>query len=109
MKRINSSAPHIVPRRVQVAYGPLHRTSLPVNFGKRVFLPKVAEEIAADEERVPAEKIVAEGTLLAVVTAEQWMTVFDGGVPPGLVNPAAWSRYQARFHAAFGVRPADLP
>ena len=46
---------------------------------------------------------------LAVAAARQWLTVFAGRIPPGLVNPAAWPRYQDRFHAAFGIRPDDLP
>lgn len=54
--------------------------------------------------------ITAESThALAVATAQQWITVFDGGIPTGLVNPNAWPRYQDRFHAAFGIRPPALP
>jgi D-3-phosphoglycerate dehydrogenase len=53
--------------------------------------------------------ITAEATHgLAVATARQWITVFNGGIPPGLLNPAAWPRYQERFRAAFGMRPPDL-
>lgn len=46
---------------------------------------------------------------LAAAAARQWITVFEGGVPPGLLNPEAWPRYQDRFQAAFGTRPQDLP
>jgi D-3-phosphoglycerate dehydrogenase len=46
---------------------------------------------------------------LAVATAQQWITVFSGGVPPGLVNPSVWPHYQDRFEKTFGTRPADLP
>jgi D-3-phosphoglycerate dehydrogenase len=42
-------------------------------------------------------------------TALQWLTIFDGGVPPRLVNPEAWPRYAARFAELLGFRPADLP
>ena len=40
-------------------------------------------------------------------TALQWLTIFDGGVPPRLVNPEAWPRYAARFSELLGFRPAD--
>lgn len=46
---------------------------------------------------------------LAAAAARQWITVFDGGVPAGLLNPEAWPCYQDRFYAAFGTRPVDLP
>ncbi len=42
-------------------------------------------------------------------TARQWITVFDGGVPPRLVNPEAWPRYAARFAEVLGFQPAALP
>ena len=45
---------------------------------------------------------------IAVATAEQWLAIFDGKVPPRLINPAAWPRYQDRFEAILGTRPADL-
>jgi D-3-phosphoglycerate dehydrogenase / 2-oxoglutarate reductase len=45
---------------------------------------------------------------IAVATAEQWLAIFEGKVPPRLVNPAAWPRYQDRFESVFGSRPADL-
>ena len=41
-------------------------------------------------------------------TALQWLTIFDGGVPPRLVNPDAWPRYADRFADLLGFRPADL-
>lgn len=41
-------------------------------------------------------------------TAKQWITIFDGGVPPRLVNPEVWPRYAERFVAVLGFRPADL-
>ena len=45
---------------------------------------------------------------MAVATAEQWITIFDGEVPPRLVNPEAWPRYAERYEMLFGVRPANL-
>jgi D-3-phosphoglycerate dehydrogenase len=41
-------------------------------------------------------------------TALQWLTIFDGGVPPRLVNPEAWPRYADRFAELLGFRPAAL-
>ena len=41
-------------------------------------------------------------------TAEQWLTIFAGKVPPRLVNPEAWPAYADRFDARFGVRPEEL-
>ena len=38
-------------------------------------------------------------------TALQWLTIFDGGVPPRLVNPEAWPRYSERFAERLGFRP----
>jgi D-3-phosphoglycerate dehydrogenase len=45
---------------------------------------------------------------IAVATAEQWLAIFEGKVPPRLVNPAAWPCYRDRFESAFGTRPAAL-
>ncbi len=45
---------------------------------------------------------------IAVATAEQWMTIFDGRVPPRLLNPEAWPRYSERFAALLGARPDGL-
>ncbi len=44
---------------------------------------------------------------IATATAEQWMSIFDGAVPPRLVNPEAWPRYSDRFEQILGFRPAD--
>jgi len=41
-------------------------------------------------------------------TALQWLTIFDGGVPPRLVNPEAWPHYSQRFAACLGFCPAEL-
>jgi D-3-phosphoglycerate dehydrogenase len=45
---------------------------------------------------------------IAVATAEQWLLIFAGEVPPRLINPGAWSRYRERFHQALGRWPKDL-
>jgi len=45
---------------------------------------------------------------MVVATARQWISIFDGGVPPRLVNPEAWPRYATRFAEVLGFRPADL-
>lgn len=45
---------------------------------------------------------------MAVATAEQWIALFAGGVPPRLVNPAAWPRYAERFERLLGFAPAAL-
>ena len=41
-------------------------------------------------------------------TALQWLTIFDGGVPPRLVNPEVWPRYRERFAELLGFQPAPL-
>ena len=46
---------------------------------------------------------------IARATAEQWLTIFAGKVPPRLVNPEVWPAYADRFDACFGVRPEELP
>jgi D-3-phosphoglycerate dehydrogenase / 2-oxoglutarate reductase len=42
---------------------------------------------------------------IAVATATQWKAIFDGRMPPRLLNPDVWPRYCERFHDAFGFRP----
>ena len=42
---------------------------------------------------------------LAAAGADQWITIFTGGVPPGLVNPDAWPRYTDRAERLLGRRP----
>lgn len=44
---------------------------------------------------------------IALATADQWLTIFAGKVPPRLLNPAAWPAYADRFEARFGVRPEE--
>lgn len=45
---------------------------------------------------------------IAIATAEQWITVFAGKVPPRLLNPEVWPVYSERFAARLGVRPEEL-
>jgi len=47
-------------------------------------------------------------TEMCEATALQWLTIFDGGVPPRLVNPEVWPRYADRFADLLGFRPAAL-
>lgn len=53
--------------------------------------------------------ITHEGTLnTSRAGAEQWITIFQGEVPPRLVNPEVWPRYCDRFERILGFRPAAL-
>lgn len=45
---------------------------------------------------------------IAFATAEQWITIFAGKVPPRLINPDAWPAYADRFAARFGMQPEEL-
>jgi D-3-phosphoglycerate dehydrogenase len=45
---------------------------------------------------------------LAAAAADQWITIFAGNVPTGLVNPDAWARYADRFERRLGRRPVAL-
>lgn len=40
--------------------------------------------------------------------ADQWIEIFQGKVPPRLINPEVWPKYQDRFAEKLGFRPADL-
>ncbi|MSP05117.1 MAG: 3-phosphoglycerate dehydrogenase [Acetobacteraceae bacterium] len=41
-------------------------------------------------------------------TAEQWIDILRGRVPPRLVNPEAWPLYTERFERVIGFRPDHL-
>ena len=41
-------------------------------------------------------------------TAEQWIDILRGRVPPRLVNPEAWALYAQRFERVIGFRPDRL-
>jgi D-3-phosphoglycerate dehydrogenase / 2-oxoglutarate reductase len=43
---------------------------------------------------------------IAVATATQWQDIFEGRMPPRLLNPDVWPRYCDRFHSIFGFRPS---
>lgn len=45
---------------------------------------------------------------LALYSAEQWVDIFEGKIPPRLVNPEAWPAYSERFERILGFRPAAL-
>ena len=45
---------------------------------------------------------------MVAATAQQWIDIFDGRVPPRLVNPEAWPRYAQRFAEVLGFAPAAL-
>lgn len=45
---------------------------------------------------------------MARATAEQWIDIFAGKVPPRLINPKAWPKYSERFAAVLGRKPASL-
>lgn len=46
---------------------------------------------------------------MASYAAHQWIDIFDGKVPPRLMNPEAWPRYSERFKKIFGFAPQALP
>lgn len=46
---------------------------------------------------------------MGVWGAEQWIDIFEARVPPRLINPEAWPRFQERFAERLGKRPPDLP
>ncbi len=46
---------------------------------------------------------------VAIYASEQWIDIFDGKVPPRLINRAAWPKYCERFQKILGFRPAPLP
>lgn len=45
---------------------------------------------------------------MSEAAAEQWIALFEGRVPPRLINPEAWPRYAERFEALIGFRPDAL-
>jgi D-3-phosphoglycerate dehydrogenase / 2-oxoglutarate reductase len=44
---------------------------------------------------------------IAVATATQWQTIFEGRMPPRLLNPDVWPRYCERFNDILGFRPSE--
>ncbi|MBX7453919.1 hydroxyacid dehydrogenase [Mycolicibacterium sp. 3033] len=45
---------------------------------------------------------------IAVATAAQWQTIFEGRRPPRLLNPEVWPRYRDRFRDILGVAPDSV-
>jgi D-3-phosphoglycerate dehydrogenase len=45
---------------------------------------------------------------VALYASEQWLDIFDGKVPPRLVNKAAWPKYSERFERILGFKPEPL-
>jgi D-3-phosphoglycerate dehydrogenase len=45
---------------------------------------------------------------VAIFSADQWVDIMDGKVPPRLINRSAWPRYCERFERIMGFRPAKL-
>lgn len=46
---------------------------------------------------------------MAEAAAYQWIQIFEGRVPPRLVNPEAWPHYATRFERILGFAPDPLP
>ncbi len=44
---------------------------------------------------------------IAKITAEQLIAIRNGEKPPRLLNPEVWPKFQDRFEAVYGIRPAD--
>jgi D-3-phosphoglycerate dehydrogenase / 2-oxoglutarate reductase len=45
---------------------------------------------------------------VATYASEQWIDIFDGKVPPRLINKAAWPKYSERFQKILGFMPEPL-
>ena len=45
---------------------------------------------------------------VAIYASEQWIDIFDGKVPPRLVNKAVWPKYCERFRNILGFEPEPL-
>ncbi|BBK41318.1 D-3-phosphoglycerate dehydrogenase [Allostella vacuolata] len=45
---------------------------------------------------------------MAEAAAYQWIAIFEGRVPPRLVNPEVWPHYRERFAERIGFRPDAL-
>jgi D-3-phosphoglycerate dehydrogenase len=46
---------------------------------------------------------------VSIFSADQWIDILDGRVPPRLINPEAWPKYSDRFEKILGFRPQALP
>jgi D-3-phosphoglycerate dehydrogenase len=45
---------------------------------------------------------------IAIYSAAQWIDIFDGKVPPRLINRDAWPKYSERFERILGFKPDPL-
>ena len=45
---------------------------------------------------------------VANYASDQWIDIFDGKVPPRLINKAAWPKYSERFQKILGFKPEPL-
>jgi D-3-phosphoglycerate dehydrogenase / 2-oxoglutarate reductase len=45
---------------------------------------------------------------VAIYASKQWIDIFDGKVPPRLVNKAVWPKYCERFRYILGFKPEPL-
>lgn len=45
---------------------------------------------------------------MGVWAAEQWIEIFQGRVPPRIVNPEVWNAYRERFRARLGFLPDEM-
>ncbi|MEZ5851110.1 MAG: NAD(P)-dependent oxidoreductase [Hyphomicrobiaceae bacterium] len=45
---------------------------------------------------------------VAIYASDQWMEIFDGKVPPRLINKEAWPKYSERFERILGFKPQPL-
>jgi D-3-phosphoglycerate dehydrogenase len=64
-------------------------------------------------DTVMATPHIAGGTIetkydMSKATAEQWIALLRGRVPPRLVNPEVWPHYSDRFEQIIGFRPDPL-
>jgi D-3-phosphoglycerate dehydrogenase / 2-oxoglutarate reductase len=45
---------------------------------------------------------------VAGYASDQWIDIFDGKVPPRLINKVAWPKYSERFQRILGFKPELL-
>ncbi len=45
---------------------------------------------------------------VAIFSADQWIDIFEGKVPPRIVNKEAWPKYSQRFEKILGFKPQPL-
>jgi D-3-phosphoglycerate dehydrogenase / 2-oxoglutarate reductase len=45
---------------------------------------------------------------VAIYASEQWIDIFDGKVPPRLINKGVWPEYSERFQRIIGFKPEPL-